>query len=70
MSTAIAGYSSEIDTAKKLDRAVRTLRLWRQRREGPPWTKFGKLIWYRDQAIEEWLRSLEQGPAARGRSRA
>jgi Helix-turn-helix domain len=63
----LAGYQSEPDTALKLNQSVRTLRKWRQIGQGPAWTKFGRLIYYRDAAIDEWLKSLERRPV---RSRA
>lgn len=41
----------------------RTLRLWRQRREGPPWTKLGASIVYPDDGFAAWLKTQTQQPA-------
>jgi hypothetical protein len=40
----------------------RTLRKWRQRRVGPPWTRAGKSILYHDDGCCEWLSAGLQYP--------
>lgn len=37
---------------------------WRARREGPPFIRLGRLVRYSPAAVEEWLRSRTQAPAA------
>jgi len=58
----LAGYSSEAETAEELNVAVRTLRKWRQRRIGPPWTPVGRQILYHNESRAAWLRSQEVQP--------
>jgi hypothetical protein len=49
----------------------RMLRMWRQRRIGPPWVKIGhNIILYPDDAFELWLRSQLQQPVRSRRERA
>jgi len=58
----IAGYSDEYDTAAELGLTIYTLRSWRQRRIGPPWTKVGRHIFYNNDSRAAWLRSGEIRP--------
>jgi hypothetical protein len=41
-------------------RNKRTLKRWRDFGEGPPFIKVGRTIYYRRQAIRDWLLSQEQ----------
>ena len=50
--------SSE-DAAAVLGISLRTLRRWRQMREGPPWVSIGRRIVYRVQAVRTWLTEKE-----------
>jgi hypothetical protein len=61
----LAGYSAEPDTARKLGCSHRTMIRRRLRGDGPPYIKLHDRIWYRDEAVREWLLSLER--QARGR---
>jgi hypothetical protein len=65
----LADYILEPDLAADLKKSQRTLQAWRQRRQGPPWTKIGETIVYRREAVLEWLRSQEQQPARSRRTR-
>jgi hypothetical protein len=67
--TILEGYLSEADLAKQLNKTERTLQIWRQRREGPAWTKIGKSVFYGIDAVRSWLKSQEQQPI-RQRKRA
>lgn len=58
----LAGYLSEAELAEQLHKSVRTLRVWRQRREGPPWIKLGGDVMYAEDSTRAWLKSLEQQP--------
>ena len=59
---AIAGYLTEDQTAEKTRKKIRTLRLWRQLRQGPPWTKLGRTVLYPEDGIVRYLKSQEQQP--------
>jgi hypothetical protein len=51
--------------------SVRTLRRWNEKRIGPPRIVVGKVVVYRADAVNEWLRSLETArsePSRRKRS--
>ncbi|MCA1775709.1 MAG: helix-turn-helix domain-containing protein [Loktanella sp.] len=49
---------------------VRTIQRERARREGPPFIKLGRRIFYRREAIEAWLLAQEQAqPRAAGGAR-
>lgn len=61
-------YQTEQETARDLGVSVRTLRLWRQRREGPAWVKVGKRVVYAKRSILGWLESSEQQPVRRRRA--
>jgi hypothetical protein len=65
----LAGYRTEEEQASLLDLTVRTLRGWRKKRTGPPWTRKGKQYLYNDEWTAEWLRSGKQQPV-RERRRA
>jgi hypothetical protein len=58
----IPGYIPEAEMAEQLAVAVRTLRKWRQLGLGPPFTKFGKQVHYRDASRDAWLRRQEVEP--------
>ena len=62
MSQILAGYLSEPTLAEQLGKTVRTLQLWRQTRQGPPWTKIGDTVMYAEDSVRAWLKSLEQQP--------
>jgi hypothetical protein len=49
----------------------RMLRLWRQRRIGPPWVKIGhNIILYPDDGFDMWLTTQIQNPVRSRRERA
>ncbi len=62
-------YATEAELAQQIGRSIRTLRLWRQKRIGPPWTEMGRRVLYHHAAIPLWLKSLEHNPV-RARRRA
>jgi hypothetical protein len=55
-------FITEDELAVTLRRGKRTLRIWRQKREGPPFTTIGREVMYRKQAVTDWLRSREVSP--------
>jgi hypothetical protein len=42
--------------------SLRTIRSWRERRQGPPFTRLGKAILYPADLVETWLRSRIEEP--------
>lgn len=57
-------YFSEEKTAHDLGVTVDTLRNWSVRREGPPRTKVARRVYYRKDAMQQWLLAREQNPEA------
>lgn len=64
----LAAYMTEAQAATALSVTTRSLRAWRQKRQGPPWLRIGQTIYYRRSALTDWLRSIEVGPAKLRRS--
>jgi hypothetical protein len=67
-------YYSEKELAELLQSkfgygGIRMLRMWRQRRMGPPFAKFRKLIVYPKDGTETWLHDQVQKPVQNARSR-
>jgi hypothetical protein len=59
-------YLTEDQLAAELKKSIRLLQLWRQRRQGPAWTRLGgQQVIYRKAAVADWLRKLEQQPVRR-----
>ncbi len=50
---------SSSDAAKILNVSIRTLGRWARLRKGPPRIKVGRTIYYRMDAIDQWLLSIE-----------
>jgi hypothetical protein len=60
-------YRTEKELAQQLKArtgtgGTRTLRKWRERRIGPPWVKFGRIIIYPNDDFETWLHAQVQQP--------
>ena len=53
------GLLPEDETARELGRCPRTLKRWRDLREGPPFIRIGRQIFYRREAVRDWLLSRE-----------
>lgn len=56
------GYLTETQCAKLLRRTLRTLRTWRAKGTGPAYTRIGREVRYRAEAINEWLLANEVTP--------
>jgi hypothetical protein len=56
----LADYLREDALAQQLDKAVRTIRLWRKLGKGPPVTWIGQTPHYRFEAVKDWLRASEK----------
>jgi hypothetical protein len=57
--TLLDGLVSEADTARELGRCPRTLKRWRSLREGPPFIRIGRSVFYRREAVRAWLLDRE-----------
>jgi len=58
-------YLSEDEVAKLVKMKPRTLRRWRQRRDGPPFVPMGRDVLYPKDGFREWLRSRLVNPVRR-----
>jgi hypothetical protein len=67
MAQTFEGYVEEFELARQRGVTVRVLQRERQLRTGPPYVKWGRRIFYRIEAVREWLRAREQQPRRRGR---
>ena len=56
------GYFSPSSLADYLDISRRTLDRWHSLRFGPPRIKIGKLVLFRQSAVERWLEEHESQP--------
>jgi hypothetical protein len=56
-------YYSEAALAAELCCHKRTLKRWRDLRQGPAHTTIGRAIFYRREAVRDWLISREVQPA-------
>ena len=66
-STLLDGLLTEDETARELGRCRRTLKRWRDLREGPPFIRIGRQIFYRRDAVRAWLLGREQRVERNGR---
>lgn len=48
------------ELAEQLEVTCRTLERWNAQRIGPPRIKLGKKVYYRIEAVKEWILSQEQ----------
>lgn len=62
-------FFREDELAEQLRVTVRTLRRWHALRIGPPRTVVSRSIYYRKQAVLEWLLAKEERLPARRRAR-
>jgi hypothetical protein len=56
----LEGYLTEDQLAAEIGRSPRTIARWRALGEGPPVTRIGRQILYRESSAKAWLESLEQ----------
>ncbi len=66
----IDGYLNEVQAATTLARTTRTLRIWRSKGMGPAYSRVGRNVVYRSEAIREWLLSNEVQPLRAKRRKA
>lgn len=62
------GFLTEDEQAAALGVVTRTLRSWRQRGEGPPFTKVGRRVFYPIDGSAAWLRANTKAPVRSGRA--
>lgn len=58
------GWISRLDLALELEVTVETLHRWEKLRFGPPCVRAGRKIYYRRDAVQDWLMQQE-APAPR-----
>jgi hypothetical protein len=68
MTKLLENYLTEAELAAELNKCVRTLQIWREKRTGPPWTTNGKTILYSRDGIPGWLKSRQQQPVRNRRT--
>ena len=56
----LEGYLTEDQLAAEIGRSPRTIARWRALGEGPPVTRIGRQILYRESSAKAWLESLEE----------
>ena len=56
----LSGWISRIDLALELGVTVETLHRWEKLRFGPPCVRAGRKIYYRRDAVQDWLLAQEQ----------
>jgi hypothetical protein len=57
------GYLDAAGLARKFNRAERTIWRWRALRIGPPATRIGGDVYWREVAADAWLLTNEEQPA-------
>ncbi|WP_416914247.1 transcriptional regulator [Seohaeicola sp.] len=60
----MCGWISRLDLALELEVTVETLHRWEKLRFGPPCVRAGRKIYYRRDAVQDWLMQQE-APAPR-----
>lgn len=60
----MSGWISRLDLAVELEVTVETLHRWEKIRFGPPCVRAGRKIYYRRDAVQDWLMQQE-APAPR-----
>ncbi len=52
----------ETETSEYLKISPMTLRIWRHKKQGPPWIKLGKCVRYDSASVEAWAKRQEVRP--------
>jgi len=50
-------FLTELEVSRKMKISLATLRRWRLERRGPRFRKFGSLVRYGDDDLEEWIKA-------------
>jgi predicted DNA-binding transcriptional regulator AlpA len=69
-SNLLEGYLTREQLAAALGKSIRTIDRWQTLRAGPPRLVLGKLILFRVESVQSWLKSLEQQPRHKSRESA
>jgi hypothetical protein len=62
VSHVLKDWLSEEALAKELDKSVRTLRQWRKKKVGPPYSLFGRTVRYHGPTVVEHFKAREIKP--------
>ena len=54
-------HFSEAELASYLHKTTRTLKRWRQARQGPAYTHIGATLYYSKAGVAKWLQAGERG---------
>ena len=65
----LGGWISRLDLALELGVTVETLRRWEAMRFGPPCARIGRKVYYRRDAVHDWLQFQEVPSPRRGGGR-
>jgi hypothetical protein len=60
----LSGWISRLELAIELGLTIDTLRRWEARRFGPPCVRAGRKVYYRRDAVHDWLQ-LQEVPTQR-----
>jgi transposase len=55
----LIGWISRLNLALELGLSVDTLRRWEAQRTGPPCVRAGRKVYYRRDAVQDWLQQQE-----------
>ena len=58
----LADWLDEAAAAAEVGKAIRTLRDWRRRGVGPPFTRFGRTVKYRRDSLVAYFKAQEETP--------
>ena len=60
------GYYTEDETALVLEVTIPTLRSWRARMQGPPWSRVGRKVVYSENGLSEFFAAQTVTPVSSG----
>jgi hypothetical protein len=55
-------WMSEAEASAEVDKTVRTLRKWRQKRIGPPYAYFGRTVKYHRPTFVDYFKAIQVMP--------
>jgi len=54
------GYLTETQFAAEIGRSITTLRLWRRKGDGPPFTRIKRTAYYKIENVRRWIDAQER----------
>jgi hypothetical protein len=54
------GYLNESELAAEIGRSIVTLRLWRRKGDGPPFTRIKRTAYYKIENVRRWIDAQER----------